>query len=281
MERHWIQNHPAILFDAKLIQLAIVAYNDYMKSMYGDKIGEKNVFTQKALSYEGYKAEGIPLALLSDDDIIYYLKNCVDLSSKDYKLHEQYFDREKRLKPLWKSETEFRHLEQELVGKGIRRSFVATLKAIKENIFFINQEEMDKANEEMEQLKSIRNSSNEELKRIALCSEKNQDKILKIFHIFNQFRKDEELDFEFAIIFVDSHYESNYRKLEKAEIYIEFAPERVIPLKNALSIMAVPSSEDEKNGYYYIFTSKNNIERMKAKNKNIAQCIMEYIAKHW
>lgn len=281
LERHWIQNHPAILFDAKLIQLAIVAYNDYMKSMYGDKIGEKNVFTQKALSYEGYKAEGIPLALLSDDDIIYYLKNCVDLSSKDYKLHEQYFDREKRLKPLWKSETEFRHLEQELVGKGIRRSFVATLKAIKENIFFINQEEMDKANEEMEQLKSIRNSSNEELKRIALCSEKNQDKILKIFHIFNQFRKDEELDFEFAIIFVDSHYESNYRKLEKAEIYIEFALERVIPLKNALSIMAVPSSEDEKNGYYYIFTSKNNIERMKAKNKNIAQCIMEYIAKHW
>lgn len=281
LERHWIQNHPAILYDAKLVDLTISNYNIFMKKKYGEVLIEKTVFTEKALSYSGYLEQGVPLCLLSDDDIVSYLKNEIHDTKEVSNLRQQYFARDMRLKPLWKSESEFLQLEQGLIGSGIRRSFKATLKAISKTIFFMNDDELEKANEQKRLMEEAEKSDNEVLKEAVKTSLPAQNAIIQTFQIFKSFINEYDLNFEFAFIFVERHYESNYSKLQNSDIYIEFAPNRVIPLKDALTVTSVPPNDDEKNGYYYLFSSKHNIDKMKAQGLDLGQEIMKYVSRNW
>lgn len=278
LERHWIQNNPTIWYDMKLIQQAIELYDKYMISKYKEELrDEKSIFTRTALSPDGYKDKGIPLRLLCDDDIICFLKN----GDEPQEIGKQFFDRSLRLKPLWKSETEFRHLENELIGQGIRRSFKNELKAIKENIFFINSSTLSAAEKERERQKMECESTDPQIKDVAQNAINAQNQVLKIFNLLKCFATEKELDFQFAFIYIDNHYESNYVKLEQSDIYVSFAPNRVIPLKKALTVKGVKPDEDEKSGYYFLYTSKKNIKQLEEKGENPAEEIMTYISKHW
>ena len=284
LERHWIQNHPVLLYDTKLIQMAIVYYNLHMGKKYGSLLGNdmNNVFTETALSFEGYKAKGVPLCLLCDDDIICFLKQQYDSNEVIVKkISNQYFDRASRLKPVWKSEAEYMHLAKELIGMNVRRSFCSTLKAVKENVFFVNQEELRRIEEEKRYSEQGISSQNNELQVVAESALKNLEQVIKIYKVFEKFKKEENLEFDFAILYVENHYESNYQKLVNADIFIEFVPGRVIPLKDALSIAALPLDEDIKLGYFYIYTSVSNINKLKEKGYDPANAIFNAIAKYW
>ena len=215
---------------------------------------------------------------MSDDDIVCFLKN--DYSANN--ISKQFFDRSQRLKPLWKSEIEFRNLEEEILGNSVARSFKNTLKAIKNNTFYINDEKYKQALSEKSDLEHTINSNvPEDLKNIAKNSLKAQEIVLKIYEVFNKFATQYDLKNDFAFIFVDKHYESNYVKLGNEEIYIEFTPDRVIQLKDALSVKAVDASDEEKNGYYYVFTSKHNIDIFKSKHEDISRKLFSFISQNW
>lgn len=279
LERHWIQNNPIILYDVKLIQLAIESFDKYMTDLHKDKLGEeKSIFSKTAISLEGYISKGINLSLLCDDDIICFLKN--DYS--DNILSKQFFNRGNRLKPMWKSEVEFRNLEEEILGNSVARSFKNTLKAISDNTFFINKEKYKNAIDEKHTLEqTINGSASEEIKEVAKKSLKAQESVIKIFEIFVKFSEQYKLDNDFAIIFIDKHFESNYVKLTNAEIFIEFNSNRVIKLREALSVKAVDASDEEKTGYYYIYTSKHNFKILKSQNKDMAQSLFSFISQNW
>lgn len=279
LERHWIQNNPTILYDVKLIQLAIESYDSYMVSKYRSQLGDENsIFSKTAISSSGYIDKGINLSLLSDDDIICFLKNDYNTDN----ISRQFFDRSQRLKPLWKSEIEFRDLEDELLGNSVARSIKSTLKAIKDNTFYINDEKYNQARSEKTELENTLNSSApDNVKSIAKNSLKAQENVLKIYEVFHRFSSQYNLENNFAFIFVDKHYESNYVKLGNEEIYIEFSPDRVIQLKDALSVKAVDASDEEKNGYYYIFTSKHNIDIFKSAHEDISRKLFLFISQNW
>lgn len=279
LERHWIQNNPTILYDVKLIQLAIESFDNYMVKKYKNELGdEKSIFSKTAISVSGYINKGIELSLLCDDDIICFLKN----SSSASNISKQFFDRSQRLKPIWKSEIEFHNLEQEIMGNNVARSFKNTLKAIHKNTFFVNSEVYEQAIAEKDALNlTINGDSPENVKNVAQKSLKAQETVIKVFEIFDQFSKQYGLDNDFSFIFVDKHFESNYVKLGNEEIYIEFNRNRVIQLKDALAVKAVDASEEEKTGYYYIYTSKHNIDIFKAEHKDIAQSLFTYISQNW
>lgn len=218
------------------------------------------------------------MSLLSDDDIVCFLKNNYSASN----VSKQFFDRSQRLKPLWKSEIEFHNLEEEILGNGVSRSFKNTLKAIKDNTFYINDEKYHQALSEKSALENtINGDAPDNLKNIARNSLKSQEIILKIYEVFKKFATQYELNNDFAFIFVDKHYESNYVKLGNEEIYIEFNPKRVIQLKDALSVKAIDASDEEKNGYYYVFTSKHNINIFKSKHEDISQKLFSFISQNW
>ncbi len=278
LERHWIQNNPTILYDVKLIQLAIECYDSYMVKEYSGKLGsEKSIFTKTAISVPGYIDKGINLSLLCDDDIVCFLKN--NYSSEI--ISKQFFNRSKRLKPIWKSEIEFRHLENEILGNGIARSFKNTLKAINKNTFYINDIEFAQAIKEKQCLEdTVNGDAPEEVKSVAKNSLKAQETVIKVFELFDNFAKQYDLDNDFAFIFVDKHYESNYVKLGNEEIYIEFNPDRVIQLKDALAVKAIDASEEEKTGYYYVYTSKHNIDILKTKNNDVAKVFFSFVSQN-
>ena len=279
LERHWIQNNPTILYDVKLIQLAIESYDNYMVNAYKDKLGdEKSIFSKTAISSTGYIEKGINLSLLCDDDIICFLKNYY----RENIVSKQFFDREQRLKPIWKSEIEFKNLEHELMGNNVARSFKNTLRAIHENTFYINDEKQTQAIEELEHLKqTISGDSIDAVKEVAKKSLPAQQDIVKVFEVFNEFAKTNDLNNDFAFIFVTKHYESNHAKLMNEEIYIEFNKDRVIQLKDALSVEAIAASDEEKTGYYYIYTSKHNIDVSKSKKIDIASELLSFISQNW
>ena len=249
-----------------------------MVTTYAEKLGaKKSIFTKDALSPLGYKEKGIPLCLLCDDDIVYWLKNV----SSNIKISGQFFNRSKRLKPLWKSEIEFRHLERELIGQGIRRAFKNELKAIKDNTFFINGETLELAESEKKCQEEASESTNPQIRDIAETALPAQEKVLRVLRLFKQFATDDELDFEFAFIYMDNNFESNYVKLEQSDIHIVFAPQRIIPLRQALAVRGLEPNEDEKDGHYFLYTTSQNIQRLVQKGKNPAEEIMTYISKHW
>lgn len=279
LERHWIQNNPTILYDVKLIQLAIEKYDNFMVKTYSSKLGcEKSIFSKTAISSKGYIEKSINLSLLCDDDVVCFLKNNLseDIVSK------QFFDRKQRLKPIWKSEIEFRNLEQELMGNSVARSFKNTLRAIHENTFYINDEKYEMAKNELEHLnQTIGGDSTDDMKNLAKKSLPAQKDIVKVFDVFNNFAEKYNLDNDFAFIFVTKHYESNYAKLMNEDIYIEFNKSRVIQLRDALAVEAVDVSDEEKTGYYYIYTSKHNIDVLKTKNIDISSELLSFISYSW
>lgn len=279
LERHWIQNNPTILYDVRLIQLAIEHYDNYMTEKYKTNLGEeKSIFSKTAISANGYIEKGIPLSLLCDDDIICFLKNHYN----DQMISRQFFERSVRLKPAWKSEIEFRNLEKEILGNSVARSFKNTLKAIKDNTFYINEDEYKNVLSEKNALEETIHSDNpDSVKEVARKSLKAQDAIIRIYKVFADFAMQYGLDNDFAFVFVDKHYESNYVKLGKEEIYIEFNRGRVIQLRDALTVKAVDASDEEKAGYYYLYTSTHNIEILKTKKLDLAHALFSYISQNW
>ena len=140
---------------------------------------------------------------------------------------------------------------------------------------------MDKAKQQEVLMQTATQSEDPVLANAAKTSLAAQKAVIRIFDIFYEFVMAQDLDFNFAFLVVEHHYESNYSKLQNSDIYIEFSANRVIPFKDALAVAAVQPDEDEKNGYYYIYSSRRNIEKFRANKQDFGKEILTYIAKNW
>ncbi len=278
LERRWIQCNPTILYDCKLINVAIINYNEYMIKSYPALKKYKNVFNRQAISKEGFpKEDDIPLRLLSDDDVVSFLKNnCSDIIS------EQYFSRDKRYKPLWKSETEFDEAVKKELSARILRELRCELKALTsargeeetngKSLFLINEQIYQTA---LQDAKHI--LANPALARKRGELEKSK---LKVYQVLRKFSHDNAIGYHFAVI-CSGHFESNYKKLAVNEIYVELAPNRVVQLGSTLPIKATTASEEEQQGLFFIYTSRENLGKFAQENKPFTDTIIKYIGAHW
>lgn len=272
LERRWIQCNPTVLYDCKLIEIAIKQYNNYMKEKYESLKTYRNVFNVVAISKEGFpKEDNINVRLLSDDDIIVFLKNeCRNEVSK------QYFSRDERYKPLWKSEAEFVEVVKKELSARILRELRSELQAFTsangKDVFFINEPVY---NDALNQTKEVIEKIINDPKRVEV--EKNT---LRIYRVLRNFSAEYGLAFEFAVI-CSGHFESNYKKLAVNDIYVELSKNHVVPLAKTLSVQAIASTEEELQGLFYIYTSRNNIKKVEADNKRITDLMIKYIGAHW
>ncbi|MDE5907500.1 MAG: HD domain-containing protein [Lachnospiraceae bacterium] len=272
LERRWIQCNPTVLYDCKLIEIAIKQYNSYMKEKYESLKVYQNVFNVVAISKEGFpKKDNINIRLLSDDDIIVFLKNeCRNEVGK------QYFSRDERYKPLWKSEAEFVEVVKKELSARVLRELRSELQAFTgangKDVFFINEPVY---NDALNQIKEVIDKINNDPKRIEV--EKNT---LRIYQVLRNFSAEYGLAFEFAVI-CSGHFESNYKKLAVNDIYVELSKKHVVPLAKTLSVQAIASTEEELQGLFYIYTSRNNIKKVEEDNKRITDLMIKYIGAHW
>lgn len=103
LERKWIQLDPTILYDGRVVEYLIEEYAAYSK----ERFAPDGVFVKAALTREGLVPEDRSrqdrVRLLCDDDVVAYAKNVSTSEAA-----AQFFSRADRLKPLWKSELEYR-----------------------------------------------------------------------------------------------------------------------------------------------------------------------------
>lgn len=273
LERRWIQSNPTVLYDCKLVEIAIKKFNQYMMGQYPDLEEYSNIFNRYSISSAGYPLDKkIPLRLLSDDDIITYLKNhdCGEIG-------KQYFSRKDRYKPLWKSEPEYSEVVKKELGARILREFRSMLRLLTSppsDMFFINEENY---NIYYNDLKDI--ISNIDLPKNSPSEGAAKSK-LKVYQLFRNFSNENGFDFKFAVIY-GNHFESNYKKLSVNNIYVEVSEKRVIELGKTLAVQAITSTEEEQQGLFYIYTTRDNINKAREYDKIFTNELIRYIQSHW
>lgn len=108
-ERKWIQNHPTVLYEIYIIQHIINELNTKFSTH------EKKLFSEGTLSREGIIFEDdVKVSLMCDDDLIFLLK-----SKLSDPLSKEYFDRNSRRNPIWKSESEYKSYLKNSVGDKV------------------------------------------------------------------------------------------------------------------------------------------------------------------
>lgn len=107
-ERKWIQNHPIILYENYLLQHIMELLEQTLSS------DEKKLFSAESLGVSGQTFKnGVAIRLLSDDDIIHLAKQYYE-----NKFVSEYFERDTRRHPLWKSEAEYKAFFLDRVSGG-------------------------------------------------------------------------------------------------------------------------------------------------------------------
>lgn len=273
LERRWIQSNPTVLYDCKLIEIAIRKYSSFMNEKYPALAEYKNVFNEYSISKSGYPEEkNITLRLLSDDDIIDFLKNY-----DNSEISTQYFSRADRFKPLWKSEAEFNEVVKGELGSRILRELKSELRMRASQFqesFFINEQEYQKSCCQLK--KALETNSDQNAAPRIIASQKS----LKIYDIFRRFSLENGFDFQFAVIY-GNYFESNYKKLAVNEIFVEISPERVIKLGKTLSVQAITATEEEQQGLFYFYTSRRNLKKALENSQNITKLLVQFIQAHW
>lgn len=273
LERRWIQSNPTVLYDCKLIEIAIQNYNQYMMNKYPVLQEYANIFNSYSISSEGYPPEKkVPLKLLSDDDIIEFMKNrwINDVS-------KQFFSRNDRYKPLWKSEPEYAEVvKKELSTRVLRelRSLLRSLTSHPVNMFFIDEESYRKHYNELAEIISSNPAS------VSSSEVSAKKSILKIYQLLHNFSQKCGYDFKFAVIY-GNHFESNYKKLSVNDIYVEVSEGKVIELGKTLAVQAIVSSEEEQQGLFYIYTTRQNIQKAQDGQKSLVRELVKFIQEHW
>lgn len=100
-ERKWVQNHPAIAYEMKMLKEAFSAVDAH----FAKDLPGKTIFCEDALTGKGVVPtkchKAVKVEYLCDDDIVFLMKNIDDDSAHSF------FCRKDRYSPLWKSEAEF------------------------------------------------------------------------------------------------------------------------------------------------------------------------------
>lgn len=275
LERRWIQNHPVILYDSMLSDFAIRYFNKDMREKYGVKNPQlQTVFIKEALTNKGLVGDGTPLRLLSDDDIIHYIKNLAEPTP----IAEQFFSRHMRLKSLWKTEAVFDNYCDAVLGQevsnGLQKDLRSVLDFLQEHTsFFINEKALSAANKAFNAAQAetapLNNSAGSYKRVVYICE------------MFKKFKISHNLpDFEFAIV-VASKFETNYRKVKFEKINIELAPNRVVPLENLLSVTARDASLDKPTVLFYIYTTAENICIGETNSVNLGEAFFKFVRKNY
>lgn len=128
--RRWVQSHPVILYDTYITQRCVSETFKVLKKEKEDRHVFENFFCIDALTLEGKDwAEGEHVFLASDLDVISLMKRAYYRSedSEQQEIFREFFSRNRRRHPLWKSEAEYKvcfpekmESEREIVFRKIK-----------------------------------------------------------------------------------------------------------------------------------------------------------------
>lgn len=263
-EKKWIQNHPVVLYEAYIIKHIIMNLNNKL-NIRNDK-GEEiiRLFSEDALSQEGVVLnDEIKVSLLCDDDIIYLYKNKFldELSS-------EFFLRNKRRHPLWKSEAEYRGYIRVLSSQGaLEKKFDKFVEGVSKGKFkdipsfsVINEDYVKKIKDELENAMDALKGECKGLKRKSI--EHNIEGIkgrLVFCEKLLEYAEKNSLDKDFVVLKADI-FNSNFSKDYVKHTLIVFEDgdkENVFEIQEVCPTLQ--ASEESGNMFYVFYRKKGDV----------------------
>ena len=248
-ERHWIQNHPVVQYEGYILKHAIGQVNRYFSK------AEHGLFSYETLTEEGNQLDGnTHISLLADDDLIYLMKNvCSDETTKEY------FNRQKRRHPVWKSEAEYRSLFYRRVGENseIMNYIEKEINDLSQYVLNITGKDtidystIDACKNEISKAEAELKSGGKKNKKEVTNHLKTVKAHLKVLECMEEIATKSKVDFDLMILNADQ-FNSGFMKEEFAQLPILF-PDRshVDMFGKIVNTMSVEKTEKDK--FFYLF----------------------------
>lgn len=253
-EKKWIQTHPVIVYESFLIEVAI-------RNVIGMVEGQDNsLFSYETLSPQGNDfGNSIHIRLFSDEDIIFFAKN----KSNDNMIKEL-FSRDKRRKPIWKSEMEY----NALISGKIQGDPLDELESTVDRIYkyllktfnspAINQIILDECCRIEDEFKKTEEELGLDQKEIDTLK-LGLDEVIKWAKHLKDYSQKNDIPFDYVIIKANK-FNSNFVKSDINQIRVFFpTTKRERKLKEVASIL---TSEKRREHFFYIFTERNSCDKI-------------------
>ena len=207
----WIVNHPIVIYEAYILRRAIGEalkkiniFVDNVSYSYDEII--KFIFSSKSLSKEGNQYTGGRFNLLSDVEILNLMKQNIDNLSVS-----EYFSRNERKHPIWKSNEEFLFCLNSSVEKAKEvAAYMAPL------ITYLNGIEDMNRTKQIDDLLYKEIQEDDELE--------GKEYILQILDELKEYKKEDNSDVEFNYVILPAKNRF-YSKIDSSNLYIKFGNE--------------------------------------------------------
>lgn len=264
-ERKWIQNHPIVLYDAYLGENALYqVMHQILKS---------EVLSDKLLSDEGVEVENYgKVRLMGDSDVHYLMKNLIENCA----CVKEYYDRNLRKHPLWKTEAEFQAIflghEREL--DVIEKEFDSLRNSLRTQgiPFIINSAVLDICQQEVKDTQKLMDSSEGIEKEKNKASLEVKSRHVKWMQILKTFADSQNIDFDFQIIYTNQ-FNSGFRKQEFGNIELIFSElKNPCKFEEVSTVLTSQKSKGEK--FFYLYYNRKNMEQNLKINELITQMLI-------
>ena len=249
-ERKWIQNHPIVLYEIYLLEN--IMDNIIVNILNNEKI-EYELLTEKGVNFKKLGQ----VRLLGDSDINYLMKNL-----KKNTLTDEYFNRNLRKHPLWKTEAEFQAIflgnEQELDYIEQEFNSLRTYLRSQGLPFIINNDALEACKNEVSQLEeTMKVAKGIELAKTSVSLAERKEHI-GWMQIFEKFAIRENIKFSFLVIYTNQ-FNSGFRKQEFENIELIF-PELLEPCRfgDVTNVLTANKSKREKFFFLYYLRNKSS-----------------------
>jgi len=255
IEKKWVQGHPAILYDSFLLDRSIEVIEEKILRQYPD--ASSSLFSFDSLTDKGsHFGNGMTVRYLGDADLIHLMKN---VYQNPYS--EEYFKRDTRRIPLWKSEAEFKSLfkadERKNISDAMR--WIVTILEPESNAE-INDDTLTK----LEEMLSAQPEN-------PVCRN-TRDLVKAILELCDKHEIKRNV-----LILSASAFTSNFSKGKLKELLIVFPGIGYRRLKDVSTVLSSDKPEEEKL-YYFFYYPKDGRKKVDRANfvKELANIFSAY-----
>ena len=248
-ETKWIQCHPTVMYDSYLVGNIVRMISNVLDSE------DARLFSSQSLGSTGVslkKEEHV--SLLTDDDIVYLSKKHLS-GNPDM---EEYFDRRRRMHPIWKSEAEYNAYF--LLGnddRELRMNFEdimakTVLYLSKSGLpFKLNQDLLNRVEKEADESnilgKQIRERDQDSFDEMDDARDSIRS-FLKFLKAYSEEKGYE--DFEYVIL-QSNMFNSGFDKPDFSDMYIKYGEDTIAKVKT--TITSLEGTDTSKGKYYYLY----------------------------
>lgn len=253
-EKKWIQNHPVVLYETYIIKHILEHLGDNLNT------NEAKLFSEESLSVKGHTLkDDTKVSLMCDDDIIYLSKN-----KFSDQLSKEFFDRNQRRHPVWKSEAEYEAYirsigttEEKDLFKECMDSFNASNIPAHPVPLVIDDSLLAKLQNELDVMKKPKESIKALVRKVNACI------------YMKQYAHQHGMPFDYVII-PTSMFSSSFSKENLKKVLINFEGKRPMMLKDVCRLLAAEGLGDDKDFYYLFYRRGEATSKHTGKIDNVA-----------